>query len=286
MLDLPGQGNKAKRYEQGLGRMSTLLMEFDHSLRRAAPSAPGPAGRPGGQEETSPVRTGNVSGQGYFRRLKDYLQAFAGRSAEEGAATVPEDPGAVRIMTVHQAKGLELPVVFVPCLVEGRFPSAKMGMSRLWYVPDDLFDRARYEGREEDEARLLYVALTPARELLVVSRFRRHAKKAARPAREEDRVRVQRADHAGVVNAPSHLHLPQEALEESRRREEVRVHDLWDHGAAGTRRPVHRSHPPPSPAPLRSGRRPALFRSLPSLRNSFCPRPGAGVRFRPWVSNW
>jgi DNA helicase-2/ATP-dependent DNA helicase PcrA len=58
-------------------------------------------------------------------------------------------------MTIHQAKGLEFPVVFVPSLVEGRFPTRLMGRPQQWYVPPRLIERQCYEGRDEDEARLL-----------------------------------------------------------------------------------------------------------------------------------
>lgn len=34
-----------------------------------------------------------------------------------------EDSGQVKLMTIHQAKGLEFPVVFVAGLYEGAFPS-------------------------------------------------------------------------------------------------------------------------------------------------------------------
>jgi len=79
------------------------------------------------------------------------------------------DPDAINIMTIHQAKGLEFPVVFVPALIERRFPSKSK--KEPWYLPDDLFDKERYEGREDDERRLFYVAMTRARELLALSWF-------------------------------------------------------------------------------------------------------------------
>ena len=116
-------------------------------------------------------------------RLRAFLEQFAGRAAEETPDTGRVDDNAVQIMTIHQAKGLEFPIVFVPALVEGRFPSRLMGRRQLWYVPETMFDRDRYEGRESDEARLLYVALTRAKELLVVSWFSRHAKQVATPSR-------------------------------------------------------------------------------------------------------
>jgi DNA helicase-2/ATP-dependent DNA helicase PcrA len=61
------------------------------------------------------------------------------------------DADAVVLMTIHSAKGLEFPVVFVPGFEEGIFP----GMQSVMY-PDEL----------EEERRLAYVAMTRARERL------------------------------------------------------------------------------------------------------------------------
>ena len=45
-------------------------------------------------------------------------------------------PNAVRIMTVHQAKGMEFPAVFIPALQRNRFPSKKQH-NRVWdYLPE------------------------------------------------------------------------------------------------------------------------------------------------------
>ncbi|MGH3117863.1 MAG: 3'-5' exonuclease [Gaiellales bacterium] len=43
-------------------------------------------------------------------------------------------PDAVQVMTAHQAKGMEWPVVFVPCLQKNRFPAKKPGGKGLWHV--------------------------------------------------------------------------------------------------------------------------------------------------------
>ncbi len=59
----------------------------------------------------------------------------------------------VKLMTVHTAKGLEFPAVFVCCLNEGLFPSRKI--------------RTREE--MEEERRVAYVALTRAESLLYLS---------------------------------------------------------------------------------------------------------------------
>jgi DNA helicase II / ATP-dependent DNA helicase PcrA len=188
-LGLPRPGDQ--RQELGVGRMSEMLADFDHAVRRAAPATLY-AGDGADAEEAAEDAVlsepgarvlGGRRGDVYLVRLRAYLEHFAGRAAEETPATDPAAAGAVQIMTIHQAKGLEFPVVFVPSLVEGRLPSALTGRSQQWYLPGHLFDRERYEGREADEARLLYVALTRARELLVLSWFGRHAARTAKPSR-------------------------------------------------------------------------------------------------------
>ncbi len=80
-------------------------------------------------------------------------------------------PDAVQIMTVHQAKGMEYPVVFVPNLVRNRFPTKRQG-GRQWYhvIPRTAVTGAdRYLGTEEDERRLFYVAITRSKKHLFCS---------------------------------------------------------------------------------------------------------------------
>jgi DNA helicase-2/ATP-dependent DNA helicase PcrA len=188
---LPGD----QRQEAGLGRMSEMLADFDHAVRRAAPAAlyagSGPeageaaedAALSGQAPASEPGVLGTRRGDVYLVRLRAYLEHFATSAAEETPDTGPAAAAAVQIMTIHQAKGLEFPIVFVPGLVEGRIPSALTGRPQQWYVPSDMFSRERYEGREADEARLLYVALTRAQELVVLSWFSQHTVQQARPSR-------------------------------------------------------------------------------------------------------
>ena len=75
----------------------------------------------------------------------------AALEAGEGQATQGED--AVQLMTLHSAKGLEFPVVFLVGLENGLFPSL----------------RAVEEGNLEEERRLAYVGITRAREKLFIS---------------------------------------------------------------------------------------------------------------------
>ncbi len=67
-----------------------------------------------------------------------------------------ETADAVVMMTVHSAKGLEFPVVFLPGLEDGIFP----GMQTITGGPDEM----------EEERRLCYVALTRAKDVLYLLR--------------------------------------------------------------------------------------------------------------------
>ncbi len=79
-------------------------------------------------------------------------------------------PDAVRIMTVHQAKGMEFPCVFLPALQRNRFASKKQGNQTWNHIPREAVANAdRYDGDIEDERRLFYVAITRAEKYLFAS---------------------------------------------------------------------------------------------------------------------
>lgn len=88
----------------------------------------------------------------------------------------------VDLTTVHRAKGLEWPAVFVPSMTAKRFPTTRTGQQQNWLVPRELFAAARYEGSDADERRLFYVAVTRARDWLSVSRHERVTTQAVRPS--------------------------------------------------------------------------------------------------------
>ncbi len=84
------------------------------------------------------------------------LAAFISHAALEAGDTQAEsDEDAVQMMTLHAAKGLEFPLVFLVGLEEGVFPSSQST------------DEA---GRLEEERRLCYVGITRAMQRLVLTR--------------------------------------------------------------------------------------------------------------------
>src|SRR5205823_2916356 len=121
-------------------------------------------------------RGGQDRGIWYYQRLFNYLQYYALDAYEDFGGEDTFDLDTVDILTVHQAKGLEWPVVFLPGLVKGRFPSKYAGQPHDWLIPAPLFPakaRSRYEGGEAEERRLFYVALTRAKDVSYLSRFRK-----------------------------------------------------------------------------------------------------------------
>jgi len=120
----------------------------------------------------------------------DKYASFAGFLRYHAESAYPEgwqdnafaSPDAVRIMTVHQSKGLQWPVVFVPQLVRNRFPSRAAGGRTAWHlIPEAAFDNAaRYKGGLDDERRLFYVAATRAQKFLHMSWAPHAANQAAR----------------------------------------------------------------------------------------------------------
>jgi DNA helicase-2/ATP-dependent DNA helicase PcrA len=78
------------------------------------------------------------------------------------------NPDAVRVMTIHQAKGMQWPVVFVPALIKNRFPARKPGGRTVWHLlpRTGIKGQPRFEGTIEDERRLFYVAMTRSQKFL------------------------------------------------------------------------------------------------------------------------
>jgi ATP-dependent exoDNAse (exonuclease V) beta subunit len=117
--------------------------------------------------------------------LAEDLEALR-QTRAEAEAPPPEAAEAVRIMTIHAAKGLEFPVVFLGAMHRGpdrRLPVILFGPDRglgiKWRnpvtgggVPSTAYQelaRLRASREEAEENRLLYVAMTRAEDRLILS---------------------------------------------------------------------------------------------------------------------
>ena len=84
--------------------------------------------------------------------LSDYLQDIALYTNDDHRKEAPT----LKMMTIHQAKGLEFPFVFITGLSEGIFPNLRT--IREWK-----------KNGEEEERRLMYVAITRAEKALFLT---------------------------------------------------------------------------------------------------------------------
>jgi len=94
-----------------------------------------------------------VSFAGRFETMEELLAQLVLLASESNERSPEEQQNCLRLTTIHQAKGLEFPVVFVIGLADGTFP----------------LKRAIDEQNLEEERRLFYVAVTRAMEELYMS---------------------------------------------------------------------------------------------------------------------
>ena len=149
-----------------MARFTQLLADYESVRRRARPDASVEGEQVGGEDR----------GDWYYRNLAIHIVNYAQGAYEDFDGEDDFDLDAVDLTTVHRAKGLEWPVVFIPSVTNKRFPTSRTGEVQDWLVPRDRFPAARYEGSDADERRLFYVATTRARDWLSVSRHERVVK--------------------------------------------------------------------------------------------------------------
>ena len=122
-----------------------------------------------------------------------YLDAYQAAGGElPTSVELSEDVEGVRLMTLYQAKGLEFPIVFVPNLLDGEWPTKEMGEGLF---PRELLREAVPAGdiHTDEERRLLYVAMTRAQERLILTT---HG--GASAAKEASRFVGEILDGAGI----------------------------------------------------------------------------------------
>ncbi len=118
----------------------------------------------------------------------DYVRVLAVLRQEVGDPAgdqVASERDEVRVLTVHASKGLEFPVVYLPGLADRRFPLRRRGDTTP--LPASLREamvHPAHESREHlaEEARLFYVAVTRARNELVLSYAGSYGRMRARPS--------------------------------------------------------------------------------------------------------
>src|SRR5690606_26806368 len=114
---------------------------------------------------------GTIEARGRIENIQELVSAAVGfEESCQGEGTLPEflesvalvsetdnleEGEGVTLMTLHSAKGLEFPVVFMTGMEDGIFP-----LSRAIDEPEEL----------EEERRLCYVGMTRAREVLYLTR--------------------------------------------------------------------------------------------------------------------
>jgi DNA helicase II / ATP-dependent DNA helicase PcrA len=155
-----------------LARFSSLLADYESVRRRARPDPDVPGEQVGGQDR----------GVWYYRNLALHIINYAQGAYEGFDGEADFELDAVDLTTVHRAKGLEWPAVFVPSVTAKRFPSSRTGETQDWLVPRDRFNAARYEGSDGDERRLFYVAMTRARDWLSTSHHEKITKQRVGPS--------------------------------------------------------------------------------------------------------
>lgn len=113
------------------------------------------------------------------------------------ADTIGEDSNVVLLMTLHGAKGLEFPHVFIAGMEDGIFPS-------------DMSIYSLDSSELEEERRLCYVGITRAMETLTISSAARRMKNGETmfnaPSRfiyEIPRYLIKESSSEGYISAPS-----------------------------------------------------------------------------------
>ena len=111
---------------------------------------------------------------------------FIYRTIEGRSAFLNKNEG-IQIMTIHASKGLEFPVVIVPSIKDGNFPmeykdpnpeSGWINMSPAYFTPFDCLEYPKFDeiygpelSHKMEEERIIYVAMTRAEDVLILSSF-------------------------------------------------------------------------------------------------------------------
>jgi DNA helicase-2/ATP-dependent DNA helicase PcrA len=124
-------------------------------------------------EEIKEDASGFDTAEHWFAHIDEYGKQLEELHAAERSGGKTEKEHGLAMMTMHGSKGLEFEVVFVPDVNDGVVP----------------YQKAVDEGNLEEERRLLYVAMTRAKEHLHLSYAARRFHKDAEPSRFLEEIR-------------------------------------------------------------------------------------------------
>lgn len=96
-----------------------------------------------------------TSATAYGQKKPNDIMGYLNKIALKSSADKESTDGSVTLMTIHAAKGLEFPVVFIPCMDEGSLPSHRA-------LSED-------EKNVEEERRVTFVGMTRAKKKLYMS---------------------------------------------------------------------------------------------------------------------
>jgi DNA helicase II / ATP-dependent DNA helicase PcrA len=141
-----------------------------------------------------------------------HLQTLIDAGDDPATAEVDPDAEAVAVLTVHKAKGLEFPVVFMVGLIDGRFP-ARSRREALG-LPVELVRETLPEGdaHVQEERRLFYVGMTRARDELVLSHASDYGGRRARRVSQFVLEALDLPAVAAGTAADANAHAPLERL--------------------------------------------------------------------------
>ncbi len=170
--DLDAMARLAPRYPTGRVLYEYLVNRTEYIGRLASSE------RPEDEQKVANIarffdivaRFGDVAPVDRVPAFVAYLDLLIDAGDDPPTAEAESDADAVRVLTIHKAKGLEFPVVFLVSLVTDKFPSR--GRRDPLPLPDALMKDLLPSGdfHVEEERRLCYVGLTRAgRELFLTS---------------------------------------------------------------------------------------------------------------------
>lgn len=113
------------------------------------------------------------------RCFPHYLRALRAADAPVPVPAGTED--AVHVLTLHQSKGLEFPIVYLPGLAQGQFPQTATAHDEV--CPPGFRENDSADEHLAEERCLFYVGVTRARDIVVVTRAAHYGKPTASAAR-------------------------------------------------------------------------------------------------------